>query len=193
MKYLASFDFKVPVYFVAPNSHYFSMDVIPFDINRNVLSTTFLTPAIYHPPCRSWSRMRKFANFYPGEHWLAVWSFIRCVRYGGVLEQPMGSLLFHKYIFPWLKLNPNAKACVLSVDQSWFGHLCRKSTWLFVVGLSITDIPSHPLNFDAIQFKISTSKRDYRYKELPLNLRDVTPLLFNEYLVKICKLIPCVC
>lgn len=175
------------VYFVADNSYYRLLpDLDLFDLRRNALSTKSNAPAIYHPPCRSWGRLRQFAKTPAGEHWLAVWSVLRMWRYGGVLEHPAGSKLwsFMNLARPGQSYDLHGGFSV-SLNQSWFGYPAKKNTWLYIVGCEISDLPEMPLSFNAITKTVSGSKNRNVLKELSHSERSRTTLLFNEYLISV--------
>lgn len=175
------------VYFVADNSYYRLLpDLDLFDIRRNALSTVSNAPAIYHPPCRSWGRLRQFAKTPSGEHWLAVWAVLRMWRYGGVLEHPAGSKLwsFMNLARPGQRYDSHGGFSV-SLNQSWFGYPAKKNTWLYVVGCDISELPEMPLCFNAITKTVSGSKNRNVLKELSHTERSRTTLLFNKYLIAV--------
>ena len=173
------------VYFVADNSYYRLLPNLDlFDLRRNALSTVSNAPAIYHPPCRSWGRLRQFAKTPSGEHWLAVWAILRIWRYGGVLEHPAGSKLwsFMNLARPGQRSDFHGGFSV-SLNQSWFGYPAKKNTWLYVVGCDISDLPEMPLCFNAITKTVSGYKNRSVMKELSHSERSRTTLQFNEYLI----------
>ena len=175
------------VYFVADNSYYRLLPNLDlFDLRRNALSTVSNAPAIYHPPCRSWGRLRRLAKTPSGEHWLAVWAVLRMWRYGGVLEHPAGSKLwsFMNLARPGQRYDSHGGFSV-SLNQSWFGYPAKKNTWLYVVGCEISDLPEMPLCFNAITKTVSSSKKGNVLKELSHSERSRTTLQFNEYLVTV--------
>lgn len=53
---------NVQVLFTQVKSTYLNLGCDCYDIHRNALSIKSKCPAIYHPPCRAWSRMRTFAK-----------------------------------------------------------------------------------------------------------------------------------
>jgi hypothetical protein len=178
-----------PVLFCQEKSTYNSLPCDVFDINRNALTIDNNLPAIYHPPCRMWSRLRGLSNFYPGEKWLAVWSLMRIRRYGGILEHPAGSSLFHKHIARSTRPDKYG-GFVISVNQSWFGHVARKKTYLYIVGCEMSQLPPIPLCFNAIEKKISTSKRSAPgSKKASKYHRNYTPLLFAQWLLAVIQII----
>lgn len=178
------------VLFTQNGSVYDELYCDTYPIERNALTCKSSRPAIYHPPCRTWGRLRQFTHFHPGEHLLAVWSIIRIWRYGGVLEHPAGSKL-------WSLMGlsmPGSKADInggisLSVNQSWFGHKCEKNTWVYIKGLSINEVPSFPLSFDLIEYSISHTKKNSKLKEVTRKYRNSTPVKFAEWLIDIVALI----
>lgn len=179
------------VYFVADKSNYHMIDNLDlYDIKRNALSTVSCEAAIYHPPCRSWGRLRKFAKTPFGEHWLAVWAVLRMWRYGGVLEHPAGSKLwsFMNLAQPGRGYDSRGGFSV-SLDQSWFEYSAKKNTWLYIVGCDIADVPEMPLCFNAISKTVSSSKRQNRLREMSHAERSLTTLEFNKYLVLVCNII----
>ena len=175
------------VYFVADKSYYRLLpDLDLYDLRRNALSTVSNAPAIYHPPCRSWGRLRHFAKTPSGEHWLAVWAILRMWRYGGVLEHPAGSKLWSLMglAYPGRGYDLHGGFSV-SLNQSWFGYPAKKNTWLYVVGCDISDLPEMPLCFNAITKTVSGSKNRNVLKELSHSERSRTTLQFNEYLISV--------
>jgi hypothetical protein len=71
----------------------------------------------------------------------------------------------------------------LSINQSWFGHLAEKKTWLYIVGCSPSDIPQYPILLNAITHVISSSKKHTGKKECSKKMREETPILLAKYLV----------
>lgn len=178
------------VLFTERESNYLALDCDCYDQKRNALTFTGSNAFIAHPPCRSWGRLRQFSRSSAGEHLLAVWAVLKIWRNGGVLEHPAGSSL-------WKKLNlplPGSKfdlhgGFTLSIDQHWFGHKCKKNTWLYVVGLNTNQLPAYPLNFDVITHVVGSSNNITGAKELPKNERSSTPVDLCNYLIEIIKII----
>lgn len=155
----------------------------------NALNFYKSIPAIYHPPCRSWSRLRGLATRIPVDHWLALWSLIRVRRYGGILEHPAGSLLFNKYI-----IKPGAGVdqwggFSLCVDLHWFGFPAVKRTYLYFVGCSVAQLPVCPISFDAVTHVVGTTNKKSDLKELSKKQRSLTPVSMCEWLLKCLEVI----
>lgn len=181
----------IEVYFTQKNSNYnLSNKFDCYDKERNSLSTKSKLPAIYHPPCRTWGRLRGLSNNEPGEHLLAVWSILRIWRYGGVLEHPAGSKLWDLMKLP-LPGSGYDKfgGFSISINQSWFGFKAEKNTWLYIKGCKINEIPSIELSFDAITHVVTTSKKGTGKKELSKGARSKTPVKLIKWLSEVIEVI----
>lgn len=178
---------KVPVLFTEEKSIYNSLNCNVFDINRDALNYSGISAGIYHPPCRAWSRLKYFAKPAPGEIELAIWSIMQIQKYGGVLEHPRSSSLFKLLPAPGSK--DSFGGLTIFFNQSDFGHKCEKATGLYIVGLELQEIPSMPINFNAIEFTCGSSKKNNSKKEINKNNRSSTPPDFAKFLIEICKLI----
>lgn len=181
---------QVKVLFCETDSIYKELNCDVYDIKRNALNCKTKVACIYHPPCRSWGRLRTFCGLHPGEHLLAVWSIIRIWRYGGVLEHPAGSKLWKlmRLTKPGQGIDKHG-GFSLSIDQHWFGHKCKKNTWLYIKGLSFSQIPDYTLNFNAIEYSISNTKNNSNLKEVERKWRNKTPIKLAKFLIKIVTII----
>lgn len=160
---------KVPVYFVKNNSHYKKLNADCYDIDRDALTTKRTDIGIYHPPCRLFSKLKYFSKADYSEKNLAYWSIDRIQEYGGILEHPNGTSLFKEK-----NIKLTASNCI-KVNLSWFGFQCEKSTLIFYNKIQLEDFPQLPLNFNAIESKVS---------KLSQSKRDVTPLNMCEWLLE---------
>lgn len=135
---------RVPVLFCASSrSPYVQMaDADPWPLDRDARLWLGRQPVIAHPPCRSWSKFRRFAKPRCDEADLARFAVLAVRAFGGVLEHPEGSALWADMDLP----RPGAQGLdqaggfSISVDQSWWGHSARKRTWLYIVGLRRRDV-----------------------------------------------------
>ncbi|MEY2702652.1 MAG: hypothetical protein RLY43_1288 [Bacteroidota bacterium] len=180
---------NLSVLFVANNSNYLSLDCDCWTISRNALNFKASKPALYHPPCASWSRMRHFSKFVPGRHWLALWSLVRVRRYGGIIEHPFGSLFFKRYIVTPGSGYDKYGGFTILTDLHSFGAPYEKKTLLYFVGLKISELPSLPLNFDAITHCVDTSSSSSVLKVIPKDQRSITPLSMCEWLLSALSII----
>ncbi len=90
---------------------------------RDARSYAGSSPVICHPPCGPWGKYkaRCFQEAMDGE------ISIKLVhRYGGIVEQPLGSKLFETC---------GRGGLIVRVRQGEFGHLAQKDSLLYCVGL----------------------------------------------------------
>lgn len=145
---------KVAALFVQKNGAYYGLDdVDPWDEARDARLYAGPYPVVAHPPCERWGR---YATGGPnplarrrkiGDDNGCFASALASVRqFGGVLEHPAGSLAWkhHGIAIPtssggWIVADKsNGNTC--RVDQGRYGHLAKKATWLYAVGIELTDL-----------------------------------------------------
>ncbi len=92
-------------------------------------------PIIAHPPCRFWSRWNARASAATEDLIEELLLGMHCANlvkeFGGILEQPAHSRLWQAANLPLPNTTGEDDAWSIEVDQSNFGHLCNKPTWLF--------------------------------------------------------------
>jgi hypothetical protein len=97
-------------------------------------------PVVAHPPCGPWGGLR---HLYRGnEHDCALRAVEQVRRFGGCLEHPANSTLWREAGLP----DPGQiiaqrssggmypRMCI-EVEQCAWGHVARKRTWLYIVGI----------------------------------------------------------
>lgn len=95
-------------------------------------------PVVAHPPCGPWASLRHLSR---GEHRDCGPRAVEQVRaFGGVLEQPAGSLLWQSCGLPLPRPRDHRspeqpREFALEVEQVAWGHVARKKTWLLFVGI----------------------------------------------------------
>lgn len=115
---------------------------------------------------------------------------VRC--WGGVLEHPKASRLWNLLCLPAPGAGPDRwGGFTLEVEQLWWGHSCKKSTWLYVCGCAPADVPAMPLTF-AAPTKVVTSSAFRKWEPgwLPhctKEERESTPPAFAQWLVDLAK------
>ncbi len=150
-------------------------------------------PVIAHPPCASWGR---FA-------WRASKQFHDCgpravaqVRqFGGVLEHPVGSLLWKECGLP----RPGEPAdafggvCIVVRQCDW-GHMAEKRTWLYVVGFQgdLDSIPRPPRAEPTHCVEPHASGKRaggvrHALPRMPKSQRHVTPWRFAMWLARLAR------
>ena len=105
-------------------------------------------PVVAHPPCGPWSKLR---HLYTGsDAALGLVAAMHVRAFGGVLEQPAGSHLFDAAGLP-RPGNVDEWGFSMRVNQSDFGHVARKPTWLYFVGVDVlrvnTPAPREPTHW----------------------------------------------
>lgn len=114
-----------------------------WDIERNARLWPGGAPVVAHPPCRAWGRLRQFAKPRKGERQLAIWSVRQVRQFGGVLEHPVGSLLWKKAGLPPPGQTDHYGGWTLPIHQNWWGHRAEKATLLYIVGCPPGETPPH--------------------------------------------------
>ena len=161
-------------------------------------------PVVAHPPCNRWgsfARVESSKRFKIGADDGCFECALRAVRkWGGVIEHPAASLAWSHF-----KLSRPAVHRVTSrdpsggfsffVNQSQYGHLCQKPTWVYVCGYR-DDFEEEfyiPQTKKRVKYGISFMgagcQRRYPKKTLLIDpkLRKKTPELFADLLVSIAK------
>lgn len=180
----------VTALFVRKDSVYKAMaGVDAWDAERDARNYVGGTTVIAHPPCGQWGRLRGLATRNLPEKSLAVHAVLAVRRDGGVLEHPIGSTLWKHCRLP----NPGRidkwGGFTLPVLQQWWGHKAEKATWLYICGITPSQIPPIPFVLGEAEYVITTQKRNGTGRpEVPRREREATPLAFAEFLYAIAKL-----
>lgn len=112
-----------------------------WDAERDASGYAGPDPVVAHPPCGPWSKQRR--NYKGAEHDLAPRALEQVRQFGGVLEHPAGSRLFEWDAYEGPEVPPPKPGeepdqwggYTIAVQQVEWGHVCRKPTWLYVVGV----------------------------------------------------------
>lgn len=162
-------------------------------------------PVVAHPPCAHYSKLRHLAETDDADCAIRAAEQVR--RFGGVLEHPAGSHLFDRMTpgyLPWPGDLPDPWGGVtIEVQQCEFGHVARKRTWLYLVGVPSSAIERAPFPGRAPThwcsgFRSSTGRSPEHYakngcavppgiKVCSAQQRRRTPPLFAEYLVRLAR------
>ncbi len=150
-------------------------------------------PVVAHPPCGAWGPMR-FVNKREDSD-CGIRAFEQVRRFGGILEQPKGSLLFAHCGAPMPGGGQRGSVGeTIEVEQVAWGHVARKRTWLFLVGvdrdvvaagLRTGGIPTHWCWGTHTPGQKSTMPRGV--KAASAQQRRRTPPLFAEWLVSLAR------
>lgn len=146
-----------------------------YDQHRNALTFRGGVPGVYHPPCRSWAKLKGFAKPVQGERDLALWSMDKVRTFGGVLEHPIGSELWNETGCMSPGIRDTHGGVLITVNQADYGHRATKATGLYLVGVPIPQTP-----FENVQ-PTNTVERMCKAE------RERTPLPFALFLVNLAR------
>lgn len=177
-----------PAYFINNKSKYFRHDGFdPWTVDRDALKTESQAPAVYHPPCQQWGRLKRFARVNPIEKLLAIWALDRVRQFGGVLEHPRTSDLWKYVSVDATKGYDEHGGFLLSVNLHWFGYPAQKKTVLYIVGCKRSELPPIPLNFNAVSKTIG--KRTPGMTEIQKTRRSETPGQMIEWFYDVLRIV----
>lgn len=126
---------RVAALYVDPRGPYPRMpDVEAWDESRDARTYPGPHHVVAHPPCGSWGRLRHLSHGRDRE--LALIAVEQVRRWGGVLEHPAWSQLWRACDLPWPGEFPDPwGGWCEELDQVSYGHVARKRTWIYVVGV----------------------------------------------------------
>lgn len=166
-----------------------------WDEQRDARLYTGPWPVVAHPPCGPWGRLR---HLYKGnEHDCALKALTHVSLFGGILEHPAGSLLWRRCGLSEPGGLPDTwGGYTIEVDQVEWGHVARKRTWLYIVGLPLAMAleavrerpfpgrkPTHHVSRNAERAR----RRGYTLKRTSTKQNKLTPPAFAEWLVALAK------
>jgi hypothetical protein len=136
----------IAVLFARQDSRYKQLEGYDvYDIDRDARNYNGSDPVIAHPPCRAWGRLSHMANPRPDEKQLAYFALEQVRKNGGVLEHPKGSKLWKEAFLPMPNQAPDEfGGFTILIDQYHFGHVARKWTHLYIVGIKPEEVPLIP-------------------------------------------------
>jgi hypothetical protein len=158
-------------------------------------------PVVAHPPCGPWGSLRHLSTGGGADCGPRAEAQVRMT--GGILEHPSGSKLFDAGAWPLP--SDSGKDCfgghTIIVDQVSWGHVCRKRTWLYIVGVPIDIVadaaitwarePSAPTRSISGRRGKATQAQHPSWKvQLPRATdlqRRLSPPLFAEWLISLAR------
>lgn len=172
----------VAVLFARGDSVYKSLPGLDvYDADRDARTWPGGVPVVAHPPCRAWGRLRHFAKPRHDEKALALFAVDAVRAYGGVLEHPEASSLWPAAGLPRPGFRDQFGGFTFPCSQKWWGHPAEKKTWLYVVGVSPSDLPAFPISFSPPLHRIGKAG------EGPRALREHTPLDLAKWLIELAQ------
>ena len=178
--------------YVMPDSVYY--DLLPeshcWDEARDAKLYDGPHPVVAHPPCGPWGRLRHRCTKQDPTCGPRAVEQVR--ELGGVLEHPAHSKLWQHCGLPkpnefGVGFAPDYLSFTVEVNQVAWGHACRKTTWLYCVGIPYSVVasglrrggaPTHCVTKDA---KRNSSK----LPRCSARVASATPRAFAEWLVSL--------
>lgn len=159
-----------------------------WDIERDARRWPGGGPAVAHPPCRAWGRLRQFAKPREDEKALGPWAVEQVRRFGGVLEHPAESTLWAHCRMPRPGQFPDDfDGWSIEIQQFHWGHRAEKATWLYIVGLQISNLPALPWREGRPTHCVRPTKSYPRLPSITKAEREHTPPALAEWLVGIAR------
>ena len=165
-------------------------------------------PVVAHPPCQRWGRFWHGSTRKPHQYTLgddggcfeAALAAVR--RFGGVLEHPCDSHAWRHFGMARPKRHAGwnepdeygGRSCY--VEQGHYGHMSRKPTWLYAVGVSFPELDwskgkqrLHPVALERYGYEKArrigmTAMVGGKDKT---KIRNATPIAFRDVLIGMAK------
>ena len=191
---------KVAALYIDPRGPYPKLaDVDCWDESRDAKLYEGPHRVVAHPPCGPWGKLSFCSKYQPKDCGPRAVEQVR--RWHGVLEHPAGSRLFAHCGLPRPGELPDAfGGRTIEIEQVRWGHVARKRTWLYLVG--VTNVgelppPREPTHWCS-GFRSSNKKFPDNYKRtgcaVPPGIkvcsaqqRRRTPTAFAEWLVSLAR------
>lgn len=147
-------------------------------------------PVVAHPPCGPWGRLRHLSR--KDSPRLAIRAVEQVQKWGGVLEHPLDSGLWEYCELPLPGAPPDAfGGYTIEVCQVEWGHVARKRTWLYLVGVPREALEAPPFPGREPTHRVARDRRmtdpARGRKECSAQQRRRTPPLFAEYLIALAE------
>lgn len=142
----------VAALYVEKDGIYFGLPAVdPWDEERDARLYDGPYPVVAHPPCARWGQLANVNHARYGtpigEDGGCFEAALAAVRkYGGVLEHPANSIAWKHFGLPpaqrgcWSTTLSDPLGASTEVSQVAYGHLARKRTWLYAVGIDWRDL-----------------------------------------------------
>ncbi len=125
----------VAALYVDPRGPYPALVEHWWDEKRDARTYEGPWPVVAHPPCGPWSSL-KHLHAKAGDLALAPRAVEQVRKWGGALEHPAHSKLFQFCGMPRPGMLPDTfGGRTIELEQVRFGHVARKRTWVYLVGV----------------------------------------------------------
>jgi hypothetical protein len=193
----------VAALYIDPRGPYPTMaGVDAWDATRDARKYDGPWPVVAHPPCGPWGSLQHLSR--KDSPLLALRAVEQVRAWGGVLEHPARSGLWAYYELPLPGAPPDEfGGYTIEVTQVEWGHVARKRTWLYLVGVAGSALAPPPFPGRAPTHWIGAFRRSegrltktYRtngsavppgIKVCSAQQRRRTPVAFAEYLVSLAR------
>lgn len=155
-------------------------------------------PVVAHPPCGAWGNLRHLSHGAGVDCGAIAVAQVR--RFGGVLEQPAGSKLWAHCGLPTPDGGHDEFGYSVEVCQVSWGHVARKKTWLYLVGVRGSTMRAGLLTGGTPTHWVSGGRNQMRkngkqgggvvppgIKVCSAQQRRRTPPLFAEWLIELAR------
>jgi hypothetical protein len=157
-------------------------------------------PVVAHPPCGPWGALKHMKVPNRERRTQDVGCMAPAVaavrKFGGVLEQPAGSKAFAEFAMPAPGGVDQFGGTTIEVCQVEWGHVARKRTWLYLVGIPAPTIEPPFPGREPTHWVSGGRKHDRKgsggvvppgIKVCSAQQRRRTPPLFAEWLVSLAR------
>lgn len=187
--------------YIDPRGPYPKMrDVDCWDLKRDAKYYEGSDPVVAHPPCGPWGAFAHLCKSYEQDRCCALRAVEQVRASGGILEHPAGSRLWdlRDLVLPppsdteLFLFEDKRGGYTVEVDQCAWGHVCRKLTWLYCVGVDRALIRSTirrggtPTR-DMTGYRGRNATRLRGLLEASKEQRRRTPIAFAEWLVSLAR------
>lgn len=182
-------DTRTPILCTRERSPYQTIALAdPWPASRDVRTYRGGAPAVCHPPCGQWGRLRAFARDCQVEKSLGPLCVDHVRRDGGVLEHPAYSTLWDEMEMGRPGTIDRWGGRTLPVIQWQWGHRAAKATWLYIVGCRLEMVPEMPFRLGEAEFVCAArSDRPGTKRVIGRKERERTPVEFAVWLVALAR------
>lgn len=128
----------VSVLYVDPRGPYPKLVADWWDEKRDARKYAGPNPIVAHPPCGPWGGLRH--QYKGAEHDCGPRAVEQVRAFGGVLEHPERSQLWRHCSLPKPGARDTSGGFTVQVNQCDWGHVARKTTWLYIVGCGLASV-----------------------------------------------------
>jgi len=187
----------VAALYIDPRGPYTQMPGVDcWDAERDARRYAGPHPVVTHPPCGPWGKLRHLSINQDATCGPRAVEQVRA--FGGVLEHPAGSKLWDHCALPRPGELPDAwGGRSIEVEQVRWGHVARKRTWLYLVGVAAvpdSPPPREPTHWCSGYRERGKPNAKRRGPPVPPGIkiasaqqRRRTPQAFAEYLVALAR------